>query len=561
MSQVGEDTVEALITQFRADVAAHALKAGMEDGALGIDELMRRLDAELGHAPATQNTAALPRWTPAQPELPSRRAYSLHELLQLDDALLVDTAYRVLLHRMPDPDGRSYYVDALRKGALTRIGMLAALRWSPEGIARGIHVDGLLLPHLLERAQRWPLVGPLIGWFRGLARLHTIGLRLETLRQSQAREWQSLGDAHNRLVEELGQRLAGMQGQAEAQAILLQKLEERLDVLIGGAVQRLDALEAAHSHEALAFEGLERRVEEAAGRFDSLEATIGLTVRKQSEEIDALRIHADELDRRAQATAIELAELEPKVRAFEAMRRAQLDLLKDEQDRRRELDPLYSRFEMRFRGEPEVIRRRVETYLPLVRQPGIGDADSPVVDVGSGRGEWLDALRAAGMHASGIDTNQDFVLACRTRGLAVTEADALAALSELPDGSVGAVTSMHLVEHLPFEVLVGLIDQAYRVLKPGGVLILETPNPENVNVGSHWFYLDPTHRNPLPPAMLSWLVADRGFADVEVRRQTEHRDFEPPEPIADDVAGSRQFNEVLAGYRAAPDYAVVAWRR
>lgn len=628
MTPSGDGTVETLIARFRAELAAHASQDAPLDDSLGVDELMRRLDAELGRAQIEQVGSALPLWKPALPELASRSAYSLQELLQFDDARLVDTAYRVLLQRGPDADGRAYYLHALRQGRLTRIGLLAALRWSPEGVSRGIHVDGLLLPHLLERVQRWPLVGPLFGWLRGLARLHTIGQRMEVLRQLQSREWQALGHAHNDLVVELEFRLDEVRQEAERHAAQVLKFEKRVSALVAAAEQRLDALEAAHSHAALALDALERRtdateaadsrmasdlrvLEERADSSDAVNLQLASALEgleKRAQLTDAVSARAtvalEELELRAvalgaeqdrlgtlveqmhaeargwveasshaatlqfdllgtqqQAAATRISKLEPKVEALEASFRANGDARTNAAQSQRALDSLYLRFEERFRGEQDIIRKRAEAYLPLVRVPGIGEADTPVIDVGSGRGEWLDLLREVGLHAFGIDTNHEFVAKCRARGLAVTEADALVALAALPEASAGAITSMHLVEHLPFEALVEMIDQAHRVLTPGGVLILETPNPENINVGTHWFYLDPTHRNPLPPSMLAWLVAERGFADVEIRRQSEHRSFRGPELLAGDAPGAEQVNEVLAGYRAAPDYAVVAWRR
>ena len=138
------------------------------------------------------------------------------------------------------------------------------------------------------------------------------------------------------------------------------------------------------------------------------------------------------------------------------------------------------------------------------------------------------------------------------------ESDALAYLRRLPDASLGAITSMHLVEHLPLEVLVELIDECLRALRPGGVLILETPNPENLLVGSHYFYLDPTHRNPLPPALLEWLVQARGFDSARVERLHAHRGAAQIQPVPADSPGAAQINVFVELLKAAPDYAVVA---
>lgn len=156
--------------------------------------------------------------------------------------------------------------------------------------------------------------------------------------------------------------------------------------------------------------------------------------------------------------------------------------------------------------------------------------------------------------------NRLFVEACRGRGLDVEHADALAALRALPEASVGALTSMHLIEHLSFETVIALLDEAKRVLRPGGLLLLETPNPENLLVGACWFYTDPTHRNPIPPEALRWIVESRGFHAVRIERLTTARDMPWPGPVANDLPGASTINAMSEHFTAAPDYAVLGLR-
>src|SRR5207248_2314196 len=119
---------------------------------------------------------------------------------------------------------------------------------------------------------------------------------------------------------------------------------------------------------------------------------------------------------------------------------------------------------------------------------------------------------------TGVDVNQVNVSNCRERGLDVVESDAVAYLRTLDDGSIGAITGMHVIEHMSFRHLMMLIDEAHRVLRAGGLLIFETPNPENILVGSCNFWFDPTHHKPLPPATMSYFVEARGFSPVEIVR-------------------------------------------
>lgn len=226
----------------------------------------------------------------------------------------------------------------------------------------------------------------------------------------------------------------------------------------------------------------------------------------------------------------------------------------------RSLDPLYVEFEKAFRGPIELIRERAMPYIEILKQAGLGGAQAPVLDLGCGDGDWLALLGEHGMIGTGIDSNTTFLERCRSRGLKVIEGDVLEEIRKLPDASFGAVTGMHIAEHLPFTVLVELLDECARVLVPGGVIALETPNPENIQVAALYFYNDPTHRNPLPPQTLQWLVGARGFGDVEIKRWTIARDLYAPELVGDDVPGAIAINFLLQQQRNAPDYAVIGRR-
>lgn len=175
-------------------------------------------------------------------------------------------------------------------------------------------------------------------------------------------------------------------------------------------------------------------------------------------------------------------------------------------------DALYLALEEAFRGSRELVQSRISLYLPDIEMIG-----GPVLDLGSGRNEWLELLASNGIEASGVDTNSDFVADARARGLSVTHGDALEHLAAVPEGSLGAVTAFHLAEHLEFDSLIRLIGHALRALRPGGLLLLETPNPTNLVVGANTFYLDPTHLKPLQPLLVEFLLVHHGFATAEIR--------------------------------------------
>jgi SAM-dependent methyltransferase len=230
---------------------------------------------------------------------------------------------------------------------------------------------------------------------------------------------------------------------------------------------------------------------------------------------------------------------------------SQLQALADEE--RHTLDAFYVSFEDQFRGSRAEIKERLQIYLPLFERAGIGTPAMPILDIGSGRGEWLELLSEKNLRASGVDLNRVLVAQCRERGLEVVEDDVMHYLRALPDASLGAVTGFHLVEHLPVEILIKMLDETVRVVKPGGACIFETPNPQNVLVGSCNFYFDPTHRNPLPGPIMKFLVESRGFARVEVIN------LNPSDAarVAGDTDLIKRFNQYFYG---PMDYAVVGWK-
>lgn len=221
------------------------------------------------------------------------------------------------------------------------------------------------------------------------------------------------------------------------------------------------------------------------------------------------------------------------------------------------LAELYAALEAEFRGSSEEIRRRQEVYVPDVLP--LRDTGLPFLDIGPGRGEWLSLLRDNGIPAYGVDANRAFAEQGRAAGLDVRLGDAAAHLAECDEASLCGVSAFHVAEHVSFDMLVTILDGAVRALAPGGLLLLETPNPLNVVVGSATFWIDPTHRHPLHPQMLRFLVEQRGFVDAEVRVVNPPRDPPLPVPEAPEalVAAVRRLNEA---FFSGLDYAVLARR-
>ena len=230
----------------------------------------------------------------------------------------------------------------------------------------------------------------------------------------------------------------------------------------------------------------------------------------------------------------------------------------------------YVGFEDRYRGAWEAIRDRQREYVPLF------EGASDVLDIGCGRGEFLDLLREAGIAARGVDANPQMVAACRDRGLTATTDDALTFLETLPDGALGGLFSAQVVEHLPPDTLARLVRVAWRKLRPGSIIAIETINPSCWLAFFETYLRDLTHVKPLHPETLRYLLAASGFHDPAIRFQSPVS--EPDRlrrlPVPDPAAGAPVDARVIACLRAvnhnvdrlnsllfsSMDYAAVATR-
>jgi len=162
-----------------------------------------------------------------------------------------------------------------------------------------------------------------------------------------------------------------------------------------------------------------------------------------------------------------------------------------------------------FRGSEEEITHRLQRHLERVR------TSPPVLDLGCGRGELLWLLREAGVEATGVEADPALVQGALRRGLAVVEGDVLEVLEQQPAGSWGAVTAVHVFEHLSPARMLSVLAEVRRVLRPGGVLVVECPNPLTLRVGGSLYWMDPTHQHPLLPETLELYLGNSGFEGLE----------------------------------------------
>lgn len=215
------------------------------------------------------------------------------------------------------------------------------------------------------------------------------------------------------------------------------------------------------------------------------------------------------------------------------------------------IDPFYRAFEEKYRGPRWLIKERLHVYLPFIRTLLQANLKGQAIDLGCGRGEWLELLINEGIKPTGVDLDEGMLAACQQLGLPAVQADALDYLSQTESNSQLVISAFHVVEHISFEKLRALVSESMRVLKPGGLLILETPNPENIAVSTRNFYLDPTHQRPIPPQLLAFVAEFEGFERVKILRLQEPKDITSRENIG--------LTEVINS--VSPDYAVIAQKK
>ncbi|MEZ4743561.1 MAG: glycosyltransferase [Bdellovibrionota bacterium] len=176
-----------------------------------------------------------------------------------------------------------------------------------------------------------------------------------------------------------------------------------------------------------------------------------------------------------------------------------------------DLESFYLFYEDRSRGDEKLLTYRFKAYLPVLDELKGARTSLKCLDLGCGRGEWLGFLQNRGFEPFGIDLNPVMLEKAIRNGYDVEVEDALTFLKNSPEAHWDLISGFHIVEHLSFENLLELIKLSYRALKPGGMLLFETPNPENLIVGACNFYSDPTHIRPIPPLSLLLMMEFFGF--------------------------------------------------
>ncbi|MGJ5673562.1 MAG: methyltransferase domain-containing protein [Nostochopsis sp.] len=484
---------------------------------INVEELMQKIREDVAKR---KNNSQLPSISTSKISTSNIDLTNINQSFNLIEGLLINAESRAIVRRKW-PDNLNLF---------------------PYNLSRGLQNIGLKILNFIFKDQREVNFNVINAFKESVALNRQLIGQIATLR-SQFDECLNTVDT----------RLQRMDENLDVISTNLQKLDERLNH-VNSNVQKVDNnFNKIDTQAITSITNIQEHLDTVNNRIEAIDEHLG--------SVDAL---VDALDERSirnqsylkndliqQKRLITLFLEEARQRLPEPFNQQQLQIFVQEEQH--SLDALYASFEDHFRGSIKDIFDRLKVYLPLIKEAKVGTPDSPILDVGCGRGEWLELLRESGYIAHGLDINRVMIERCQTRGLEVIEADVIAHLQSLPNFYLGAVTGFHIIEHLAFPVLMKFVSEVVRILKPGGLAIFETPNPQNVLVGSCNFYFDPTHRHPLPSSLMKFIFETQGLFQVKIINL--HPFPENYKVSGSDVA--ERFNDYFYGPQ---DYAVVGYK-
>lgn len=465
--------------------------------ALSIDEIIQNVAKEVVHrshyhldkAPAGIGPQPIPKMS-LEPVLrfSQKMAYHRDEFMVYDDLEFVENAFLGILQRPADETGLSDYVHFLRNGG-DKERVLVDLQSSDEAKNNGVRVSGLKWHRLRNRLLK---ILPNNRYFVSATQ------KLDALLSPWCRSNSAL--RHQLSVE----RTVNLHANATGLY-----LEQQL-----------------HS--------FAEQAELQAGQIKQ----ISLQLQANESELSIARGHTHSL----------LSRLEAEHQGSDLERSEPCQLTAQHK-----FDAFYLAFEDACRGTDEQISAKLQPYFPYIQQ--VADqfgAQALAVDIGCGRGEWLALLKQFNINVHGVDLNQVMIDHCLAQGHQAQQGDALAWMQQQPSQSQHLVSCFHVIEHIPFNEYYLWFEQFSRILAPGGLVILETPNPENLLVASHTFYHDPTHLNPITPALLEFTAQFFGLQVLAIERLN-------PYPESAKVKGHDELTERVNGHLCGPqDFGLIA---
>jgi len=438
--------------------------------------------------------------TPA-PIVDQRNEYSLSELMAWQGDSFIFNAYWAILGRAADAYAQTHFLPQLVTGKRSKIELLARLRYSPEGRKRGVQIKGLLPRVLVHLVGRIPILGYVLRLTKSILVLpvaaRQVQLRIDQVDDKIMRLQREISEDLKQKVDTETIRAFGLA--VEAPILRLTRLTSDLKhTLSENADELADVGRTASTKADL------HRLAELAQRLDNQNER---NLRELGELRQQLEVQSQKINACLTASMQDIALSTPDAVATSLGGRTVHS---------HTMDSIYAALEDEFKATGQGSRPEFSEYLPMIKRTIATGLPPYGVDLACGRGEWLEILREHNIEGIGVDLNRVMIEDCRAKGFKVVEQDVLTYLQQMDSESVTIVTAFRLIERLSPEKLLQLFLETPRVLRKGGIAIFETPNPENILVGAHTFYSNPTHTRPFPAILTKFLAEIAGFSNVEV---------------------------------------------
>jgi O-antigen chain-terminating methyltransferase len=492
---------------------------------------------------------------------PQNSIYVMSDFTKFYDEEFIDNAYRLILNRAADDDGKSNYLLHLRSGNLSKTEIITSLYFSKEGRAQNVIILGIKKRYIISLLYKIPLLGYIAKTLFTIVTLPKLLARInshENLVHSSFQNSDARQDALQARIEtkSSNETVTNLQNYLESELQTKSSNESvtNLQKLIESELQTKSSnetvtnlqnyleseLQTKSSNEALSELQKQLLLKANLSEFELYLQTVGYAKEYMKISQQNMQNLIDEAKKRLPSKVLNKQEL--------------LTITQEEQHM---FDTFYVEFEDKFRGTAEDIKARVKSYLPYIKKLPFKKEELSVLDVGCGRGEWLELLKENRYtNLKGVDLNSVMVAKSKALGLDVEQIDVIAYLTSQKENSLAAITGFHIIEHLPFDILMKFFHECFRVLKKGGMVIFETPNPENIAVGACNFYTDPTHLNPIPPITGEFLLQQNSFTNVSILRVNLMKEakYIQDENFSD-------INDMLFAHTKEQDYAIIGYKK
>ncbi len=454
--------------------------------------------------------------------------YLVSDFTKYHDEEFIRNVYLGVLKREPDGFSLEHYLDLLRSGSKSKSEILAIIRFSKEGRVYSVNILGIKIRFFMAVLYKIPILNYFLKSAVALITLPKMMKRYNSLEANYHMNNKNVSVEVAKKVNSSDFR----QDMFNIEKLLTDKYEESMQIN-----------EVNYKQSQEQYTQIKQQSQE---QYTQIKQQVQLYL----EDVNNSKAYLREVEHNLKNLMLNIE------KSIENKSVISEDIFKEVlEEKEHFLDELYIAFEDKFRGSRADIKQRQEYYLPLVKEVMKDDAEY-LIDVGCGRGEWIELLKENFINAKGVDLNRSMVNKAIEYNVDAITMDAISYLKSLKDESISVVTGFHIVEHLPFEVLIALFDESLRVLKKGGMIIFETPNPENLLVGSCTFYTDPTHINPIPPITLEFLATNRGFSNIKTHRLHPIKEPQYIEGLdRDDVnalifASTKEQDYSIVGYKA-----------